>query len=287
MDNHQNFSKSDLNSIVESYHSNHKRNRPECTIQTPSDDGLQKIKPSNACQNKTSVQAVDYHSAPEVLIVDDDAASDLKALTTNESEASLVKQANPAPAVQTTNHVNAPNDATTKKVEEAKKVEEPVSTPTTTPVVDAKTDNPDHKVIEMKAEDVNAKASTFIDHDNDNKNVSPAHKQNDGKAKNKNTPTFVPDANGIIHTTVQAVSDLSAESIYGHDRKIYITAKFAKKMGLGAPNVKALDVDGIMIPIERLTKQELRHIKHEEAEQTRKTRREKRIARRNGDDDLI
>ena len=256
MENHQ---KSDLNSIVKSYHVNHNHNRPKCTIETPSDYGLEKTKLTDTAQDEVNYDLSDDSTTPQVLIVDDDATTDLK------------KEV-------------APKQTSSQKEDVAKK-DEPVSNPTATPVVDAKTDNPDQKVIEMKHEDVNAKASTFIDHNNDNKNVSPAHKQNEGKAKGKNPPLFVPDANGIIHTTVQAVNDLSAESIYGHDRKIYITAKFAKKMGLGAPNVKALDVNGIMIPIERLTKQELRHIKHEEAEQTRKTKREKRIAKRNGDDD--
>ena len=285
MENHQNFSKSDLNSIVQSYHTNHKRNRPECTIKTPSDYGLEKTKLTDAAQSEVDYDLSVHTTAPKVLIVDDDAVNDLKASTSSQSQAPTSNATTLSPTAKNESVVNAKQDATVTKVDDAKKSEETIGTPTTTPVVDANTDNPEHKVIEMKSEDVNAKASTFIDHNNDNKNVSPAHKQNEGKAKGKNTPTFVPDANGIIHTTVQAVNDLSAESIYGHDRKIYITAKLAKRMGLGAPNVKALDVNGIMIPIERLTKQELRHIKHEEAEQTRKTKRERRIAKRNGDDD--
>lgn len=265
MENHRNSSKSDFNSIVDSFHSNHTRNRPNCTFKIPSDYGLEKNKLSERSQSEIDYDLSDETATPKVLIVDDDATSD--AAKDNSSKK------------QSESSTNEDNDASKK--------EEPI-TPTTTPVVDAKTGNPDQKVIKMEHEDVNAKISTFIDHSNDNKNVSPAHKQNEGKAAaNKNTPAFVPDANGIVHTTLQAVNDLSAESIYGHDRKIYITAKLAKKMGLGGPNVKALDVDGIMIPIERLTKQELRHIKHEEAEETRKTRREKRIAKRNGDDDLI
>ena len=286
MENHQNFSKSDLNSIVKSYHSNHDKNRPECTIKTPSDYGLEKTKLTDVAQSEVDYDLSTHGTSPTVLIVDDDAVNDLKKSTSSDVKPSTNNTA--ACAIKVQSDANVTKDETsTKKVAEEKESVQSASAPTTTPVVDANTDNPEHKVIEMKHEDVNAKASTFIDHNNDNKNVSPAHKQNEGKASGKNTPTFVPDANGIIHTTVQAVNDLSAESIYGHDRKIYITAKFAKKMGLGAPNVKALDVNGIMIPIERLTKQELRHIKHEDAEQTRKTKREKRIAKRNGDDDLI
>ena len=259
MENHQNSSKPDLNSIVSSYHTNHIQNRPNCTIQTPADDSLEKSKLAQSQPSKDDNSVKDNQTV-KVLIVDDDKVS-----VANKDATTIV------------------NDESSKKQES-----EPAVAPTTSPVEDAKTGDPDQKVIKMNQEDVNAKASTFIDHDNDNKKVSPAHIQNNTNLKAKNTTTFVPDANGIVHTTVQAVNDLSAESIYGHDRKIYITAKLAKKMGLGAPNVKALDVDGVMIPIERLTKQELRRIKHEEAEETRKTRREKRLAKRNGnDDDLI
>ena len=269
MENHQNSPQPDLNSIVRTYHSTHKHNRPNCTIQTPSDYGLEKTKLTDTAQSEVDYDLTSNGQTAKVLIVDDD-ANDVGKDVASKQSATTVLPSNE------------------KMVANAAKKDETVeATPTTSEVADAKTDNPEQKVIAMNHEDVNAKASTFIDHNNDNKNVSPAHKQNDSKAKGKNTPLFVPDANGIIHTTVQAVNDLSAESIYGHDRKIYITAKLAKRMGLGAPNVKALDVNGIMIPIERLTKQELRHIKHEEAEQTRKTKKEKRIARRNGDDDLI
>lgn len=90
------------------------------------------------------------------------------------------------------------------------------------------------------------------------------HKTKKQHSNNLNNSQLIVDGNGILHLNLKQVNDIMAESIVGEDKRVYLNHKIAEKYGLLNPNIKQVQVENKLIPVQELTKQEVKKNLHDE-----------------------
>ena len=90
------------------------------------------------------------------------------------------------------------------------------------------------------------------------------HKTKKQHSNNLNNSQLIVDSNGILHLNLKQVNDIMAESIVGEDKRVYLNQKIAQKYGLLNPDIKQVEVENKLIPVQELTKQEVKKIQHDE-----------------------
>ena len=90
------------------------------------------------------------------------------------------------------------------------------------------------------------------------------HKDKKQHANNIHNSQLIVDDNGILHLNINQVHDIMTESIVGEDKRVYLNQKIAAKYGLLNSKIKEVQVEDTLIPVQELTKQEVKKIQHDE-----------------------
>ncbi|MBQ5543969.1 MAG: hypothetical protein IIT97_03490 [Mycoplasmataceae bacterium] len=101
------------------------------------------------------------------------------------------------------------------------------------------------------------------------------HKDKKQHTNNLHNSQLIVDDNGILHLNINQVHDIMTESIVGEDKRVYLNHKIAAKYGLLNPKIKEVQVEDTLIPVQELTKQEVKKIKHDEKVKKHLTKKNK------------